>query len=187
MKNAQRSLALSSFALVSVMALTGCPVYGPPPETVDFVDIEQYAGLWYEIASNPVFFNQDLVAVTAEYEVIAPGTVSVLNMGRVGTPDGRERSIQGQARVVDPETNSKLAVRFSTGFFGRLFEGDYWIVLLDQENYEYAVVTDSRQYTLFILYREPAMPVELLDEILVALTEKGVDTSRLELTGWLLE
>lgn len=187
MKHIYRIGGLSSFVMVALLALTGCPVFGPPPETVDFVDIEQYAGLWYEIASNPVFFNEDLVAVTAEYELIGPGEVSVLNTGRVGSPDGPVESIEGVARVVDTETNSKLAVRFGTGLFSRLFEGEYWIVLLDQENYEYAVVTDSRQYTLFILYREPAMPAELLDQILVELEAKEVNISRLQLTGWLLE
>ena len=49
------------------------------------------------------------------------------------------------------------------------------------------MVTDSRQFTLFILYREPAMPAELLDEILVALEARNVDTGRLRLTGELIE
>ena len=116
---------------IAVLGLTGCPAYGPAPETVDFVDIERYAGLWHEIASNPVFFNENLVAVTAEYAIIGPGRISVFNQGRQGTPDGPVDSIRGRARVVDTASNAKLAVRFGSGRFSRLVEGEYWIVLLD--------------------------------------------------------
>ena len=164
----------------------GCQVYGPPPATVAFVDVERYMGLWYEIASNPVFFNANLVGVTAEYALQEDGTVSVVNRGFVGSVDGEEQQIEGTARVVDAETNSKLAVSFPS-VLGGLFEGEYWIVVLDSENYTYAVVTDSRQSTLFILYREAAMPTELYEAILDELAALGVDTSRLRLTGALTD
>lgn len=180
-------MVLLAAASLAALGLAGCPSYGPAPRTVEFVEIERYVGLWHEIASNPVFFNQDLVAVTAEYAITGPGRVSVFNQGRVGSPDGPVDSIRGTARVVDKVTNAKLAVRFGSGLFSRLFEGEYWIVLLDSENYEYAVVTDSRQFTLFVLYREPVMPAGLFDEILGALGSKHVDTSRLEITGSLSE
>jgi len=160
----------------------GCAPRGPEPEVVEFVDIEQYVGLWHEIASNPAFFNWNLVAVTAEYEIIGPGRVSVLNKGRVGNPQGLQRSISGSARVVDEESNAKLKVQFDT-FWGRFFEGDYWIVLLDDEAYQYAVVSDSNQRSLFVLYREPVMPQALYDEILERLEASNINTSHLRVTG----
>ncbi|MFP4499847.1 MAG: lipocalin family protein [Candidatus Hydrogenedentota bacterium] len=185
-----KSMQQSGMVWVAALAaagLAGCPSYGPEPETVDFVDVEQYAGLWHEIASNPVFFNKDLVAVTAEYEIIGPGRISVLNMGREGSPEGPVQRISGVAQVVDEQTNSKLSVRFGTGLFSRLFAGEYWIVLLDEESYEYAVVTDSRQFTLFVLYREPEMPGVLFDQILDELAAKKIDTNRLEITGAVMD
>lgn len=177
-------LALMALALPA-LTLSGCPSYGPAPETVDFVDIDQYAGLWYEIASNPVFFNQDLVNVTAEYTKRADGQIDVLNTGYEGSPDGPVDSIQGIARVVDTETNSKLAVRFPS-VFGGIFEGEYWIVALE-ENYEWAVVTDSQQMTLFILSRTAAMEGELYDAIVADLDAADIDTSRLRITGTVVD
>lgn len=165
------------------LALPGCPPAGPTPETVPFVDIERYAGLWFEIASNPAFFNQNLVGVTAEYGLQDDGRISVFNRGFEGSLDGPERSIRGTARVVEPESNAKLAVSFNN-FFSRLFEGEYWIVLLDDVGYEYAVVTDSRQSTLFVLYREPIMPADLYADILDALNENQINTNRLRITGF---
>ena len=62
-------------ALVLGLATASCM----PPETVDYVDLEQYAGLWYEIARYPVPFDEDTVAVTAEDTLLGDGTVHVLN------------------------------------------------------------------------------------------------------------
>ena len=182
----QRLLALTLLPALA-FSLTACPRNGPTPQVVDNVDIDRYVGLWHEIASNPVFFNEDLVAVTAEYAVIGEGKVSVLNKGHVGTPDGPLQQIEGQARVVDAVTNAKLAVSFQTNFFTRIFEGKYWIVLLDEEDYEYAVVTDNRQFTLFVLYRDAAMPRTLYDEIITALEAKNINTSKLRITGQLID
>jgi len=180
---------LSNRAPLILLSLTpllllhaGCAPRGPEPEVAEFVEVERYVGLWHEIASNPVFFNRNLVAVTAEYEVIEPGRISVLNKGRVGNPQGLERSISGSARVVDEETNAKLKVQFDT-FWGSFFEGDYWIVLLDDEAYQYAVVTDPNQRSLFVLYREPVMPKQLYDEILDKLQARAINTSALRVTG----
>ena len=56
----------------------------PPPETVESVDLTRYAGLWYEIARYDTPFDEDAVAVTAEYTLNDDGTVRVVNKGLVG-------------------------------------------------------------------------------------------------------
>jgi apolipoprotein D and lipocalin family protein len=164
------------------LSMGGCMSYGPEAETVAKVDIDRYVGLWHEIASNPVFFNQDLVGVTAEYSLNDDGSVKVVNTGYKGSLDGQKDTITGRAVVVDTETNSKLTVQFDT-FFGFLFKGNYWIVLLDDVDYKYAVVTDNRQFTLFVLNREPNMSKALYDEIVEKLKAKDIDVSRLKLTS----
>ncbi len=189
-----KKLAVVCVVLMVAASFSGCMRrYGPEPETVDWVELDRYTGLWHEIASNPVFFNRNLVAVTAEYEAIADDAVSVLNTGYVGTPDGRKRTITGTATVVEPETNSKLQVRFDP-FPTRLFPGNYWIVWLDDEAnenadqpYQYAVVTDARQFTMFVLSREPEMPAALYEEIKATLQSRDIDTSRLNVTGLLTD
>ncbi len=172
-------------AVLSISMATGCVRYGPPPETVAYVDVERYVGLWHEIASNPVFFNRDLVGVTAEYGDLGDNKVSVLNTGYTGEiAEENKTTIKGVATVVDVETNSKLKVQFDMPF-GFLFRGNYWIVLLDEDAYQYAVVTDNRQFTLFILCRTPDMDEAVYDEIRAALEAKQIDISRLRVTGTL--
>jgi apolipoprotein D and lipocalin family protein len=177
-----RSVMLTAFLAVAGVLPAGCPRYGQPPETVPYVDLEKYTGLWYEIASNEVFFNENLFGVTAEYTLREDGTVGVVNTGYEGGPNGPKKQITGTATVADPATNSKLLIRFDQPF-GFLFRGKYYIVLLDEENYEYAVVSDNRQFTLFVLSRTPAMDTERFNNIVGEIEASGIDISRLEITG----
>lgn len=164
--------------LLSVVGLTGCPM---PPQTVPFVDLDKYIGLWYQIAAYPQFFNRNLVGVTAEYTLNDDGTVGVFNTGIENDFDGQVVTIEGTARVVDTTTNSKLSVRFDFPL-GRLFEGEYWIIALDDVDYTYAVVSDSRKQSLFILSRTPTMDQQTLDMILDDLEARGYDLDELEYT-----
>lgn len=177
--NRLHSTRFAALLILGILTATGC---ASPPQTVSNVDLTRYVGLWYEVASYEVFFNRGLVGVTAEYALLDNGRVSVFNRGLEGGPDGRESSIQGVARVVDPESNAKLAVRFDQPF-GRLFEGSYWIVDLDAEDYSWAVVSDRRRFTLFILSREPALDDAVLAGILERLQAQGFDVDRLNYTA----
>jgi apolipoprotein D and lipocalin family protein len=152
----------------------------PPPETVDFVDIERYAGLWYEIARYPVPFDEDGVAVTAEYTLNEDGTVGILNSSLVGDLDGPPNSIEGVARVVDEETNAKLAITFDRPELQGI-EFPYWIIELD-EDYQWAVVTNDTRFVLYILSRTPTMDDAVYEDILYRVVKKGFDADRLELT-----
>lgn len=176
-----RAAFACSFVFVCLAPLSGCQLFvRNPPATVASVDLERYVGRWYEIASYPVFFNQGLTGVTATYALLPDGKVSVFNKGYKGALDGPESSIEGTARVVDTETKSKLAVRFNQ-FPNNLFEGQYWIVVLD-EDYQYAAVSDPQRYTLFILSRTPQMDDATYASILSDLEANGFDISTLKKT-----
>ena len=145
----------------------------PPLETVSNVEVDRYAGKWYEIAHYPTFFQADCASSTAEYTANSDGTIGVFNTCL--DADGNVNStIQGTARVVDSTTNAKLKVSFP--FIP--FPGDYWIIQL-AENYEYAVVGEPTRSTLFILSRTPTLDSDTLDRILSGLVDQGYDPSRL--------
>ncbi|PRQ02420.1 Outer membrane lipoprotein Blc precursor [Enhygromyxa salina] len=145
----------------------------PPLETVDYVDLERYAGTWYEIANFPQRFQRGCTATTATYELRADGQVKVINRCRKDSLDGREVTAKGRARVVDPSTNAKLEVSFF-----RPFWGDYWIIDLGPD-YEYAVVGHPKREYLWILAREPTMEPEVYEGIVERLAAQGYDTARI--------
>ena len=179
MKNPFRKFnkALCALVVLSTLLATGACM---PPETVEYVDLEQYAGLWYEIARYPVPFDEDSVAVTAEYTLLEDGTVRVLNQGLVGDLNGPPTSIEGIARVADPVSQAKLLVSFDRPGLD-LIEGDYWIIEL-AEDYSHAVVSDPLRFTLYILSRTPTLDPVLYDEIVQRLVENGFDPARIEPT-----
>ena len=152
----------------------------PTPETVDLVDIERYMGLWYEIARYPVPFDEDGVAVTAEYTLNEDGTVSLINRSLIGDLEGPPNSIEGIARVVDEETNAKLSVTFDRPELEGI-EFPYWIIELD-EDYQWAVVSNDTRFVLYILNRTSTMEDEVYEDILYRVVKKGFDSDRLELT-----
>jgi apolipoprotein D and lipocalin family protein len=159
------------FVPLLLLATGGCPAPNealyPPLETVSYVDIERYAGKWYEIAKYPVVFENGCVDVTAEYTVLEDGTVRVVNT--CGSTDGGSRDIVGSATVTDPSTNAKLSV----SFFGP-FGAPYWIIELD-EDYQYAVVGDPSREFLWILSRTPSLDEATLSGILDRLPDRGYD------------
>ena len=145
-------------------------------KTVDYVDLKRYLGKWYEIAKYPVIFEKNLVAITATYSLRKDGKIKVLNAGKKGTLDGKEKTAVGKAWVVDKKTNAKLKVQFFWPF-----SGAYWIIELG-ENYEYAVVGHPKRKYLWILSRTPKMDEELYKMILKKIESHNYDLSKIEKT-----
>ena len=173
---ARHPLALAAAVGITAFA-AGCTT--PPPATVASVDLARYAGRWYQTAANPQPFEAGLVGVTAEYGARPDGTVSVRNQGFMGTCTGSVSSITGFARVVDRATNAKLAVTFDSVPATRVFPGEYWIVDLDTVGYRWAVVTDSRRVSLFVLSRTPRLDAAVEAGIRQRLAANRFDLSRL--------
>ena len=149
-------------------------------ETVPYVDIKRYSGLWYEIASYPSTFSTNLVGTTATYGLLGDGTVSVLNQAFKASCDGEPTQISGYA-IAEDATNSKLSVKLEIAP-GIFTNGNYWIIALDEKNYSYAVVSEPTMQNLFILNRQPHMDEKLLNAIIKALTFAGFDEERIQLT-----
>lgn len=144
-------------------------------DTVPYVDLDQYLGTWYEIASYPAFFQRGCVATKANYSAREDGKIDVLNECRLNTLDGKLKQAKGVAKVVDPKTNAKLKVRFF------IFSGDYWVIDLDKD-YRYAVISAPSMKYLWILSRTPQMEESTYQSILSRLKDKGFDLTKLHLT-----
>ena len=151
----------------------------PPVQTVDFVDLERYDGLWYEVAKTRNLFQFGCTGTTATYELLSDNSISVFNACNRFLAKGPRSTIEGVAEVVDTETNAKLEVNFE----GVPFPGDYWIIDLVEENpesdYTYAVVSDPNRSTLFILSRTPNADPEILEEIYDGLEAQFYDTDEI--------
>ena len=146
----------TSLAVAATIALSACATLqrGPVgnaavPQPTKPVDLNRYAGLWYEIGRYENGFERGCEGVTARYTVRDDGLVGVLNTCRQGGVDGAARTAEGRAKVVEGSGNAKLKV----SFFGPFYVGDYW-VLDHAEDYSWFISADPTFNRLFIYTRD---------------------------------
>nr|WP_303683778.1 lipocalin family protein [Brevundimonas naejangsanensis] len=155
--NLKRTSLVVLFAVGTAATLSACatlqrgPVGNPAvPQPAKAVDLNRYAGLWYEIGRYENGFERGCEAVTAEYGLRDDGLVSVLNTCRQGAVDGPVKTAQGRAKVTPGSDNAKLKV----SFFGPFYLGDYWV--LDRaDDYSWSIVGEPSGRYLWLLSRNP--------------------------------
>jgi len=174
------TIFLSVIIFQSSSILMGSSEESKKPTHIEYVNLEKYAGLWYEIAKIPNRFQRKCSGnTTAFYSLREDGRIDVVN--RCFTKDGKSIEAKGIAKVVDNKSNARLKVSFVRILWFSFFWGDYWILALD-ENYTYAIVgTPNRKYG-WILSRQSYLSTNELDQIFSLLREKGYDPDDFEMT-----
>jgi apolipoprotein D and lipocalin family protein len=163
--------------IVLLLFLTGCVGIPENVKPVDDFRLEKYLGKWYEIARLDHSFERGLSQVTAEYSQRDDGGVRVLNRG-YSEKEKTWKEAEGKAYFVQSPDQGY----FKVSFFGP-FYGSYIIIDLDQENYQYSLVSGQNKSFLWILARA----TEITDDIRKRLMQKaeglGFDTSKLILVA----
>ncbi|HXW08218.1 MAG TPA: lipocalin family protein [Vicinamibacterales bacterium] len=180
---APRWAAAVALVAATTLQVTAAPAQGPPPvRAVPFVDLDRYAGDWFEIARFPNRFQRQCLGdVRATYARRPDGRVDVVN--RCRTPEG-ETEARGVARIVDDRTFAKLKVRFAPAWLSWLpiVWGDYWIIGLAPD-YSWAVVGDPGRDYLWILARAPHLDDASTALARAAARQNGFDVERLVATS----
>jgi len=152
-----------AWALLTLALLGGCTGVPSGIEPVGGFEVERYAGVWYEIMRLDHRFERNLVDVTAEYQLREDGVVTVVNRG-FDTRRCSWQAIEGTATFRDAPDVASLAVTFFWPI-----RGGYHVFALDQEDYEWAMVSGPTRGYLWILARDP----DLEDPIRLRLMDKA--------------
>ena len=137
--------------------------------TVESVDLQRYSGTWYELASYPQIFERGCSNVKATYTP-KDGYIEVFNQS---IKNKKNNSIKGKAFVVENSGNARLKVQFFWPF-----KGNYWIIDLAPD-YSWAVVSDPKRKTLWILSRSPEMKDTLYASLVAKLVDRGFNKDKL--------
>ena len=166
-------------AAATRLTAASAPAQTPPPvRAVSSVDLDRYAGDWFEIARFPNKFQRQCIGeVRATYARRSDGRIDVVN--RCRTAKG-ETEARGVARIVDERTFAKLKVRFAPSWLSWLpmVWGDYWIIGLAPD-YSWAVVGDPDRDYLWILARSPKLDAASTALARAAAQNNGFDVKRL--------
>lgn len=153
-----------------------------PPETVAAVDLQRYAGTWYEVARFPNSFQDQCTGhVTASYSPLEDGRVRVVN--RCRTAKGETTEAEGIARPVAGHANARLEVRFAPAWLSLLpmVWGDYWVLAL-ADDYTTAVVGSPDRKYLWLLARTPRVDAPTYERMRAAAAAQGYRVDRLART-----
>ena len=146
---------------------------GSALESVPYVDVQKFSGLWYEIARTYNSYQDKCVASSVEYILDENNRYEVKNRcfdtkigGELIAYEGTAKSALGGANM------SKIDMTYFWIFTKR-----YEIFYLE-DDYSSAVVADNALEQLWIMSRTPKMQEQTLKKIL-ALLENKMDVKRL--------
>lgn len=153
-----------------------------PVTTVGVVDLQRYAGTWYEIARLPNEFQRECAGqVTATYTPVADGRIEVVN--RCRTLEGMREAV-GIARPSGSGAgHARLEVRFAPAWLSFLpfVWGDYWIIDL-ADDYSTAIVGSPDRKFLWLLARTPGVTAPTFARLVAAAAGQGFATDHLQRT-----
>ncbi|MDM7922207.1 MAG: lipocalin family protein [Pyrinomonadaceae bacterium] len=177
---------MKSILAIMIAVVISATAFGQEKEaklqSVSGLDLNRYAGKWYEIAKYPNKFQKQCVGnVTATYTLKQNGRIEVLN--QCLKKDGVTENAKGEAKVPDKSMPSKLKVRFAPGALSWLpfVWANYWVIDLDP-NYRYAVIGEPDRDYFWILSREPEMNDATYQAILRKAEANGFNPARVEKT-----
>jgi apolipoprotein D and lipocalin family protein len=153
--------------------LTSCTGLPKGLKPVEEFDVNRYLGTWYEIARLEQNFEKGLDNISAHYSLAEDGGLVVVNQGR-NQETGEWKKAEGKAYFIDQPTVGRLKV----SFFGP-FYGSYNIIALDNENYQYSMVTGQNRSYLWILARTKTLPKATLDALIKKAEKMGFATDEL--------
>ncbi|TSJ43693.1 lipocalin [Mucilaginibacter corticis] len=136
-------------------------------------DIENYMGLWYEIARLPNHAVKHMGQLTEHYALNSDGTVNVITKGYDIKKD-KWVETSGKLKFVDGEELGMFKVSYSPPFYS-----SYNVIDIDPE-YKYALVCGSNLDQLRILSKETNIPDEIRAQFVVMARMLGFDIRRLQ-------
>ncbi|RUO72757.1 lipocalin family protein [Idiomarina seosinensis] len=155
-----------------VIFLAGCqsePTPVAPP--VKQFNADQYLGKWYEILRMPHGFEENLIAVTAEYRLNGDGSLEVTNRGW-HVNDKEWQTAIGKAEPVEGMTAA-----YQVTFFWP-FYGGYYVSWLS-DDYQLAIVTSDAHDYFWLLSRSPNVDQSDIDLALAKANQWGFDIDQM--------
>jgi len=132
-------------------------------DTVKQLNVNQYLGNWYQVYGAPtnVIFQGYGECITAQYDLLEDGNVSVLN-SQINSDNILEK-ISGYAYYTNTSEPGKLTVHLD----GVPVDSPYWVVKLGEvinNQYQYSIISVPSGISLWVLTRDIDNFYKLYDE-----------------------
>ncbi|MGD9055336.1 MAG: lipocalin family protein [Desulfobacterales bacterium] len=158
--------------LMLAISITACTT-GPPIHTVESVDIDQFMGDWYVIASIPTFIEKEAYNAIESYRLAEDGTIETTFSFNKGSFEGPRKVYRPRGFIQDKQSNAVWGMQFFWPF-----KAEYRIIYLT-EDYSQTVIGRTKRDYVWIMARKPAIPEDDYNRILKFLREEGYDLGKL--------
>lgn len=155
-----------------VFTVSACTT-GPPIHTVDAVNIEQFMGDWYVIASIPTSIEKEAYNAIESYRLAEDGTIETTFTFNKGAFEGPLKVYRPRGFIQDNQSNAVWGMQFIWPF-----KAEYRIIYLT-EDYSQTVVGRTKRDYVWIMARKPAMSEGDYNRILDFIKAQGYDLSKL--------
>lgn len=159
-----------------LVSLAGCVSVGTggAPEPRKSIDPARfYTGTWLEVARRPMVITINCPAGSTSYKQTRKNSVYVFDACEVGGRGGRQRSIDGDGKILDPGTNAKIKVQYTA-----LLSREYWI--LDRaDDYSWFIEASPDFRDLYIFTRRVPSKSQL-ERLVQRAASLGYDVKKLE-------
>ena len=162
----------ATWALLITLTILACTT-GPPIHTVDSVDIEQFMGDWYVIASIPTSIEKQAYNALESYRLAEDGTIETTFSFNKGSFEGPLKVYRPRGFIQDTQSNAVWGMQFFWPF-----KAEYRIIYLT-EDYSQTVIGRTKRDYVWIMARKPTMPDKDYNRILDFLKDQGYDLSQL--------
>jgi apolipoprotein D and lipocalin family protein len=175
----QRKTIHRIFGLFMFATLMSSNVWAAPLATVDQVALDEYLGVWHEIARKPnIAQKQCYRASTVTYTLNEYGNVLIQN--RCETKHGTLIQSSNEAFIQNAPFNSKFKISFLPEGIRwlPLGRGDYWILKLDKVG-GVVLIGEPKRHHLWLLSRDANLDAKVIKEYLDYAQALGFDLSDL--------
>lgn len=158
--------------LLTLLGYCLCKEY----KAVDNLDINMYMGKWLQVYGNTFdkVFQGNGKCATAQYSLQENGEVKVYN--EQIDSNGKRDGIEGYAYYNDDDCCGYLTVKLED-----LKPAPYWVLELgplENKQYQYAIVSDDKALSLFVLTRDvDDFQQKYEEQVLVSMKEFGFTKS----------
>jgi apolipoprotein D and lipocalin family protein len=163
----------SLMLLFGSLFLAGCAATPQGVLPVEGFEVDRYLGTWHEIARLDHRFERGLSQVSATYSKRPDGGLDVINRG-LDSQTGKWKQATGRAYFIDEPQVARLKVTFFWPFYG-----GYNVIVLDREQYAYALVCGPSKDYLWILARDRQLDAAIMQQLIDTAQRLGFETSQL--------
>lgn len=163
----------SFFAVLSSALLAGCATSGVPPiRTMEYVDLDQWAGEWFVLASIPTALEKEAFNAVEIYEPAVDGKVQTTFRFNKGSPDGPIKEYHPTGFVQEGGGGAIWGMQFIWPI-----KAEYRIVHVD-ENYQFSIVGRSKRDFVWLMARDPNVSEADYERLLNIIKQEGYDLSK---------